>query len=211
MDNSTFIHTARQLVREHGLQDWAVQWSRSKRNAGHCNYTTKTLSFSPYVIPQFSDDKQRNTILHEIAHALTPGAGHGPVWQAKARAIGCDGKRTYDSKNVEYDYKYTLKCTGCGKVLGHRMKRTNMSSKLHRLCGKSVALTPYIGEKVGTFTQTPPLKRVQTHDEQIKIVERILAKRQPVMAQGQFARQTPKTCPKHFVELTPAGTCPLCD
>jgi hypothetical protein len=32
------------------------------------------------------------TILHEIAHAITPGAGHRPIWQETARQIGSTGE-----------------------------------------------------------------------------------------------------------------------
>jgi hypothetical protein len=41
--------------------------------------------------------KTRDTILHEIAHALTPGHNHDSVWRAKSIEIGCDGKRCYGS------------------------------------------------------------------------------------------------------------------
>jgi len=32
------------------------------------------------------------TILHEIAHAICPGAGHKPIWSACAKSIGSDGE-----------------------------------------------------------------------------------------------------------------------
>jgi hypothetical protein len=41
-----------------------------------------------------SDDDVRDTILHEIAHALVgPRHGHDATWAARARAIGCSGQR----------------------------------------------------------------------------------------------------------------------
>lgn len=33
------------------------------------------------------------TILHEIAHAITPGAGHRPIWLQTAKSIGCHGEK----------------------------------------------------------------------------------------------------------------------
>lgn len=33
-------------------------------------------------------DDLLDTLLHEIAHALTPGDGHGKLWQAKAMELG---------------------------------------------------------------------------------------------------------------------------
>lgn len=38
------------------------------------------------------EDKVIETILHEIAHAITPGAGHRPIWRDTAKAIGSDGE-----------------------------------------------------------------------------------------------------------------------
>ena len=35
------------------------------------------------------------TILHEIAHAITPGAGHRPIWQATSLAIGGDNGSSF--------------------------------------------------------------------------------------------------------------------
>ncbi len=38
-------------------------------------------------------------ILHEIAHANAgPGAGHGPIWKAEARRIGCTADRCMPKK-----------------------------------------------------------------------------------------------------------------
>lgn len=31
-----------------------------------------------------------DTILHEIAHVLTPGCKHNPTWHRKAKELGCD-------------------------------------------------------------------------------------------------------------------------
>lgn len=37
--------------------------------------------------------KTRDAILHEIAHALTPGYNNDAVWLAKGTQIGCFGQR----------------------------------------------------------------------------------------------------------------------
>lgn len=39
-----------------------------------------------------SEDEVIETILHEIAHAITPGAGHSKIWRDTSLAIGGDGQ-----------------------------------------------------------------------------------------------------------------------
>ena len=49
----------------------------------------------------------RDTILHEIAHALTPGQHHNDVWRRKATAIGCTGQRCAKIAICKPRYQYT--------------------------------------------------------------------------------------------------------
>lgn len=42
----------------------------------------------------------RDTILHEIAHAITPGAGHIQLWKDTAISIGCSGERYYNCEGT---------------------------------------------------------------------------------------------------------------
>ena len=72
----------------------------------------------------------RETILHEIAHALAPrGAGHGPVWRALAQSIGCNGSRCYGSEVAQPKPKFRGTCPGCNRVI-YRHRRTAIA------CGK---------------------------------------------------------------------------
>jgi SWI/SNF-related matrix-associated actin-dependent regulator of chromatin subfamily A-like protein 1 len=48
------------------------------------------------------------TILHEIAHAITPGAGHRPIWRQTALAIGSTGEeKAYCKGTVEIKDEFT--------------------------------------------------------------------------------------------------------
>lgn len=97
MANLQFL--ALDLMTYHGLiqQGWKFSWSKRKRVAGLCSYNTRTLEFSTVISLAGSQEDFKDTVLHEIAHALVgSGEGHGPIWKAKAISIGCSGSRTSD-------------------------------------------------------------------------------------------------------------------
>lgn len=86
----------RKLMLDHGLYGWNFKWDNAARRFGQCDYSTHTISMSRRLTIQRTEDAVRNTALHEIAHALTPGHGHDAVWRRKAISIGCNGKRCSD-------------------------------------------------------------------------------------------------------------------
>ena len=84
---------ARTKLNEHGLKDWSVRLTCDERNSylGICLYRDKTIMLNTHHVDIHPEKEVICTILHEIAHALVgPGYGHGPVWESKAREIGCD-------------------------------------------------------------------------------------------------------------------------
>lgn len=95
MNLITAQRLALDLMSEHGLIGigWSFRFDNAKRSLGQTNYAKKTISLSRHVTPLIDEEKVRLTILHEIAHAHTPGHGHGPVWRRMCIAIGGDGKR----------------------------------------------------------------------------------------------------------------------
>lgn len=85
---------ARGLMDEHGLADWALEFDRAKRRAGICRYADRTIGLSRHLTLLHTRSQVRDTVLHEIAHALVgPRAGHGPRWQRQARALGASPHR----------------------------------------------------------------------------------------------------------------------
>lgn len=119
-------HVARELMNTHGLTSggWKFSIDRAKTRCGACDYDHKVISLSRHYVQDtsvpFSDIK--NTILHEIAHALAGDeAGHGPYWKQVAQAIGCDGS-VYNHVWRGTDKKYKIYCD-CGKfnIQRHRV------------------------------------------------------------------------------------------
>ena len=90
----------KELMKKYKLDNWKFKFDNSKRRFGCCHYGIRTISLSLYLCKLNNYDKVKDTILHEIAHALTKGYYHNNIWKAKAVEIGCNGKRCYDSIQV---------------------------------------------------------------------------------------------------------------
>lgn len=85
---------ARGLLDLHGLQDWTLVLDRAKTRAGVCRPHRREIGLSAHLTRLHPEEEVRDTVLHEIAHALVgPRHGHGPVWRAKALEIGCSAQR----------------------------------------------------------------------------------------------------------------------
>ena len=123
---------ALQLMVDHGLleQNWYFEFDNAKRRFGVCNYRYKRIGLSKHLVLLNDEARVKNTILHEIAHALVGhGHGHDNVWRRKALEIGCDGNRCFSSKNttlVEANYKAV--CKKCGHTHNrHRQPKRQTS------------------------------------------------------------------------------------
>lgn len=124
-DRASAFATAK--FQEYGLVagGWTWKWnSRLKTTSGTTDYKTKCISLAPIYVSKASDTDVQNTILHEIAHALTPGHKHDAVWKSKAKSIGCNGDRCHNVDVRTKPIKFLLRCpTGCTSVPSLTNKR----------------------------------------------------------------------------------------
>ena len=76
-------------MQQHGLsaQGWRFQFDHARRRFGACRYGRKLITLSRPLVLLNPEAEVRDTILHEIAHALCPGDGHGVRWKQKCREI----------------------------------------------------------------------------------------------------------------------------
>lgn len=82
------------LMRRHGLTGWRLVFDNAKTRAGICRAVPREIGLSRVLTQLHTEAEVRDTILHEIAHALVgPVHGHDPVWRAKALEIGCSALR----------------------------------------------------------------------------------------------------------------------
>lgn len=79
----------RELLNSQGLSDWSIRLTDHFGILGLCSYKDKCIILNYHHVDQHPEPEVLNTIRHEVAHALTPGAGHTEFWQIKARELGC--------------------------------------------------------------------------------------------------------------------------
>lgn len=114
---------ARSLLGQYGLSGWSFQFDHSSQRAGCCDYGLKVISLAYAYARQEDMVGIRDTILHEIAHALVGQEHHhDEVWRAKALEIGCSGERCHD---VQFSPpRYTVRCeNGCWETTRQRRRR----------------------------------------------------------------------------------------
>jgi len=128
-------YLATTLMSDHGLLDlgWYFEFTNKKNTFGSCNETRKRITVSKPLSLINDEAKVRDTILHEIAHALVGCKhGHDYVWKAKALEIGSNGQRCFDNTTaILVEGKYIAVCCGCGNKTHKHRKTKSISS-----CGK---------------------------------------------------------------------------
>lgn len=132
----------RSLMAAHGLEEWGFKFTRSFSQAGSCDYTKRELRLSLPTVEVSDEAAVRDTVLHEIAHALVgPSSNaHGAVWEARYRALGGTGGATMEATPAMVAReravaKYTATCTHCGETY-HAHRRLKNFDK--RMCGSLI-------------------------------------------------------------------------
>lgn len=110
---------ARELMDQHGLKAWTFEFDDAVRRAGMCSYAKRRISLSAPLTRIHDEREVRDTILHEVAHALAGAkAKHGPAWREVAVRIGCSGRRCVDPSAPSIDGPWVGSCPD-----GHRTTR----------------------------------------------------------------------------------------
>ena len=116
------------LLIKHNLKDWSFGYDNSKKitsRCGLCDHVNKRISITVTHAKKARYDVVKNTILHEIAHALTVGHGHDKIFKKKCLEIGA-APETY-MLNVSMDKMYKGVCPTCGHELISYKKKSNCS------------------------------------------------------------------------------------
>ena len=125
---------ALRLMGQFGLQDWTFVFNKRKRALGLCRYTTKTIELSIFLVDGNSDEEVRDTLLHEIAHALVgPGHGHDSVWKVKCAEVGARPERCGEAEMPEGRWKAS--CPACGTAFTRHRRPKTLGGWSCRGCG----------------------------------------------------------------------------
>jgi predicted SprT family Zn-dependent metalloprotease len=113
-------------MRQQGLhaKGWLFRFDRAARRGGLCDYDLRLITISGELTQRNEEAFFRDTILHEMAHALVgPGHAHDAVWKRKAREIGGTDKVCHDAVIVP---RYVGTCPRCGALVS-ALRRSNCS------------------------------------------------------------------------------------
>ncbi len=114
------------LLAEHGLRGWQFDFDHATRRAGSCHYGRRRITLALQFARQASEAEIRDTLLHEIAHALVGKKhNHDAVWRAKAQEIGCSGERCH---GLQFSPpRYIVACRhGCWSATAERRRRNGV-------------------------------------------------------------------------------------
>ena len=121
MDMDKAEQMAEELIKEHKLEEYTFGWNNANNTLGLCDRTNKIIYLSYNFVFLNNEERVRIVLLHEVAHALTPGHKHDEVWRKKCIEIGGDGK-TRDSESKLSAWNYILECKFCDNVIKRRRK-----------------------------------------------------------------------------------------
>jgi predicted SprT family Zn-dependent metalloprotease len=110
-----------QLLRVHGLDDWRVGVDRAKTRAGVCRFDVREIALSGPLTRLLSPGEVRETLLHEIAHALVgPAHQHDAVWREQAARLGCAPQASMPSDAPRLVAPWVGTCPAGHTVQRHR-------------------------------------------------------------------------------------------
>lgn len=143
MDAQVLLAEGNELLQKYNLAEWQVEIRDIGRNSlGKCLYTKKTICIGDYYCRNNPDWKVRDTLVHEIAHALTPGHGHNAVWRAMAVQLGCIPKACNKSAEIP-DGKFQATCPTCKKVYHRDMPQRINLKYFCTICGNEKGALTY--------------------------------------------------------------------
>lgn len=141
MTNQQILTEARAMLAEHGLTGWTVKLSNiMTKTYGCCDYAKREIRIAARVAALNPAAETRNTIAHEVAHALAgPGTGHGPAWKAQCAVTGARPDRCHTAETVKTSKRYRGVCEACGEHVTDRVRLPKPTHRHYHPAGKCAA------------------------------------------------------------------------
>lgn len=138
------LNAAREIVSHlmelHLSEEWTAEYDQSLRHAGTCNGVTRVLTFSLKIAEHVPESEFIDTVVHEIAHALTPGHKHDAVWKRTARSLGGSGERLSSVKLPSEIYSWVGKCSNGVHTFQYQRKPKYVDNGVCK-CGKGTKIS----------------------------------------------------------------------
>ncbi|SPT75536.1 SprT-like family [Arcanobacterium haemolyticum] len=117
----------RRLMDQHGLAEWTLEFDRAKRRAGATHFAHTKITLSRALTEACPETTVRDTILHEIAHAIVgPRHGHDDVWRRTCVKIGGTGAARLEGA-PQIPGAWVGKCPAGHEIQRHRRPTRPMS------------------------------------------------------------------------------------
>ncbi len=145
MNLSEAYTLARSLMNQHGLQNWGFEFDKSVSRFGLCSYRKKKIYLSRRLVIDNSEEEVRDTILHEVSHALSflrfgrRGCGHGALWKQVCLETGARPERCYSSDKVKNTTipKFILRHKETGEVYAKYHRRPKWANRVSEVWAKN--------------------------------------------------------------------------
>ncbi len=125
---------ARRVMMGFGLADWGFGFDNAKLRLGCCDYKKRRITMSKHYVARNTPEQFKNTLLHEIAHALVGrGHGHDAAWRVTARRIGCNARRCSQAEMPSGEWSATCGC--CGKTSRRHRRPKRLTGWYCGVCG----------------------------------------------------------------------------
>lgn len=135
MDIEHAVEIGKRLLLEHGLIDWQLKLNRNKRRLGTCKQYLKQIELSEVYIERNEIEHVRDTILHEIAHALVGvDHGHDAVWKDMCVRLGCKPKACENDVDMPVG-DWQARCPSCRQTFTRHRKPKSIRGMYCIACG----------------------------------------------------------------------------
>ena len=125
------------------LEPFVLRWDKALARVGCCHYPGRKngpigfISLSHVMIDRGLEAKSvRSTVIHELTHAVLPGAKHSQSWKLLNIKMGGSGQRCSQDKKIKalVGYKILVRCSQSEKHWSVKRQRAPTAKWLRGKC-----------------------------------------------------------------------------
>ena len=115
---------------------------------------TNLIELNWRTLLEMSLEQQREVVVHEFFHVISyvkkkKQVGHREPFKRLVRMYGYPariGMATIEVENQDIHWRYKIVCDKCGRVLGHRDRKSNLSRYVSTCCKSEIVFIENEGE-----------------------------------------------------------------